>query len=109
MRIFRITFINQGNIYLLYAEAVRQAGVYGFIEIEGLIFGENSSVVIDPSEEKLKNEFSGVTRTLVPMHAVIRVDEVEKRGKSKIIEIGKENNITPFPSSLYTPGKHNDN
>ena len=109
MRIFRVTFINQGKIYLLYAEAVRQAEVYGFLEIEGLIFGETSSVVIDPGEEKLKNEFSGVSRTLVPIHAVIRVDEVKKRGQSKIMELGKETNITQFPSSLYTPGKHSDN
>lgn len=109
MRIFRITFVNQGKIYLLYAEAVRQADIYGFVEIEGLIFGETSSLVIDPGEEKLKNEFSGVTRTLVPMHAVIRVDEVQKRGQSKILELGKETNITPFPSSLYNPGKNSDN
>ena len=109
MRIFRVTFINQGKIYLLYAEAVRQAEVYGFVEIEGLIFGETSSVVIDPGEEKLKNEFSGVTRTLVPIHAVIRVDEVEKRGQSTIIALGIETNITQFPSSLYTPGKSTDN
>ena len=108
MRIFRITFINRGNIYLLYAEAVRQAEVYGFVEIEGLIFGESSSVVIDPGEEKLKNEFSGVTRTMVPIHAVIRVDEVEKRGQSKIMELGKETNIAQFPGSLYTPGKSSD-
>ena len=109
MRIFRVTFVNQGKIYLLYAEAVRQAEVYGFVELEGLIFGETSSVVIDPGEEKLKNEFSGVTRTLVPMHAIIRVDEVKKRGQSKIMELGKETNIAPFPSSLYTPGKNSDN
>lgn len=109
MRIFRVSFINQGKIYLLYAEAVRQAEIYGFVEIEGLIFGETSSVVIDPGEEKLKSEFAGVARTLVPMHAVIRVDEVQKRGQSKIMELGKENNISLFPSSLYSPGKNSDN
>lgn len=109
MRIFRISFVNQGKVYLLYAESVRQAEVYGFVEIEGLIFGEKSTIVIDPCEEKLKNEFSGVTRTLVPMHAVIRVDEVEKRGQSKIMDIDKETNITPFPSSLYPSGKMTDN
>ncbi|MCP4286706.1 MAG: DUF1820 family protein [Gammaproteobacteria bacterium] len=106
MRIFRVTFINQGKVYLLYAEAIKQAEVYGFVEIEGLIFGESSSVVIDPGEEKLKNEFSGVTRTLVPMHAIVRIDEVEKQGQSKIMEL---NNVTPFPNSLYTPGKNTDN
>lgn len=97
MRIFRVTFINQGKIYLLYAEAVRQAEVYGFIEIEGLIFGETSSVVIDPGEEKLKNEFSGVTRTLVPMHAVIRVDEVQKGVKVKSWSWARRPTSPPSP------------
>ena len=104
-RIFRATFINQGKIYQLYAEVVRQGDFYGFVEIEGLIFGETSSVVIDPGEEKLKNEFKSVTRTLVPMHSVIRIDEVEKRGQSKIIEVDGKANVTPFPSTYYNPGK----
>ena len=108
MRIFKISFVNHGKVYELYADTVRQGELYGFIEIEGLIFGENSSVVIDPAEEKLKNEFGGVSRTLVPMHAVIRIDEVEKRGKSKILELDKNANITPFPSGLYSPPKSSD-
>ena len=62
VNIFRITFMNQGRIYQLYAESVRQGEIYGLVEIAGLIFGETSSVVIDPGEEKLKNEFKGVTR-----------------------------------------------
>ncbi|VAX10347.1 FIG00955339: hypothetical protein [hydrothermal vent metagenome] len=101
MRIYRVAFINHGKVYELYANTVRQAELYGFIEIEDLIFGETSGVVIDPSEEKLKNEFSGVRRTLVPMHAVIRVDEVKKKGPSKILELDKNANITPFPGSTY--------
>ncbi|MCW8889708.1 MAG: DUF1820 family protein, partial [Sedimenticola sp.] len=105
MRIFRITFINQGKVYQLFAETVGQADVYGFIEISGLIFGENSSLVIDPSEEKLKDEFKGVSRTLVPMHSVIRVDEVEKRGQCKIMELDGSPNITPFPSPHFGPGR----
>ena len=108
MRIHKITFINQGKIYELYAETVRQADLYGFIEIEGLIFGETSSVVIDPSEEKLKNEFSGVSRSLVPIHAVIRIDEVEKQGQSKILELDTNANVTQFPSPFYPPGKNSD-
>ena len=42
------------------------------------------------------------------MHAVIRIDEVEKRGKSKILELDKNANITPFPSGLYSPPKSSD-
>jgi hypothetical protein len=105
MRIFRITFVNQGKLYELFAESVRQAEIFGFLEIEGLIFGENSSVVIDPGEEKLKSEFDGVSRSLVPIQAVLRVDEVEKRGTSKILELDGNANVTPFPGNLFNPGK----
>jgi len=103
MRIFRISFINQGKAYLLHAEAVRQAELYGFIEVSGLLFHEHTSMVIDPAEEKLKDEFNGVGRFMIPMHAVIRVDEVEKRGQNKILDIDvSSNNVTPFP--VYGPG-----
>lgn len=108
MHIFRISFINQGKVYELYAESVRQGDLYGFVEIGGLIFGETSSVVIDPGEEKLKAEFSGVNRTIVPMHSVIRIDEVEKRGQSKIIELDTNANVTQFPTSFMPPGKSPD-
>ncbi|WP_428609606.1 DUF1820 family protein [Sedimenticola sp.] len=108
MRIFRISFVNQGKVYQLYAESVKQADVFGFIEISHLVFGEASGLVIDPSEEKLKNEFSGVSRTLVPMHAIIRVDEVEKRGQCKIMDLDGNANITPFPSHFYRPDKGSD-
>ena len=109
MRIFRINFVNQGKVYELYVESVRQADLYGFVEIQGLTFGETSSLVIDPSEEKLKSEFSGVSRIIIPMHAVIRIDEVEKRGQSKILEIDGNANITPFPNPIFGPGKGGDN
>ena len=105
MRIYKVSFINHGKIYELYAESVDQSEIFGFIEIDGLIFGETSTVLIDPGEEKLKTEFSGVSRTLVPVNAIIRIDEVEKQGQSKILDLDASANITPFPSPLCTPHK----
>jgi hypothetical protein len=32
---------------------------------------------VDPSEERLRHEFEGVQRFHVPLHSVIRIDEVE--------------------------------
>ncbi|MFQ6022827.1 MAG: DUF1820 family protein [Acidiferrobacterales bacterium] len=102
--IYRVIFFNQGTIYEVYARNVHHGNLYGFVEVEGLIFGEKSSVVIDPSEERLKTEFTGVQRTYVPMHAVMRIDEVEKKGTAKITPIpGKGDNITSFPVPIYTP------
>jgi hypothetical protein len=98
MRIFRISFHNNGKVYQLHAQQVSQAELYGFIEVRELIFGEHTSLVIDPAEEKLQAEFAGVERLILPMHAVIRIEEVEKHGQNKILEIdGTISNITPFP------------
>lgn len=100
-RIYRIAFYNQGNIYELHAREVHQSNMYAFIEIEDMIFGERSSVVVDPSEEKLKSEFAGVTRTYIPLQAVIRIDEVEREGANKIIATDeKPGKVTPFPVNI---------
>jgi len=98
MRIFRISFLNNGKVYQLHAQQVAQGELYGFIEVRELLFGEHTSVVIDPAEERLKGEFEGVQRLLLPMHTVIRIEEVEKHGQNKILDIdGTLSNITPFP------------
>lgn len=94
--IYKVLFHNQGQIYEIYAHAIYQSDLYGFIEIEDYIFGERAQVVIDPSEDRLRQEFDGVQRSFIPMHAVIRIDEVEKEGVAKITESRGEN-VTPFP------------
>jgi hypothetical protein len=86
-QLFRVAFTNQGKVYEVYARKVSEAGMLGFIAIEGLVFGERSSVVVDPSEERLRDEFSGVKRFHVPIHSVIRIDEVEKQGPARIVPL----------------------
>ncbi len=105
-RIYRIIFHNQGNVYELYAHEVTQASMYAFVEIGNIIFGERSKLVVDPSDERLKSEFSGVKRTYVPLHAIVRIDEVEKEGKNKIVTVSdQKGNVTPFPMPMTPPGK----
>jgi hypothetical protein len=105
-RIYRISFYNQGNIYELHAREVHQSNMHAFIEIEDIMFNERSSVVVDPSEEKLKSEFAGVKRTYIPLQAVIRIDEVERECINKIIETDeKPGRITPF--AVSTPPTKN--
>lgn len=96
--IYRVLFINQGDIYELYARSVSQGGLYAFVEVEDIIFGERSSVVVDPTEERLKSEFAGVQRTYIPLQAVVRIDQVDKEGPNKIIAgAGETGKVTPFP------------
>jgi hypothetical protein len=107
--IFRIMFVNQGKVYEVYARRVSHGELFGFIEVEELLFGERSSVVLDPSEERIKGEFSGVKRTFLPMHSILRIDEVKKHGTAKItvLESGAGGNVAQFPMPIYStpPGE----
>ena len=102
--IYRVLFINQGKLYELYARSIYQGELYGFIEVEELIFGERSSMLVNPAEERLQNEFSGVQRTFIPLHYVVRIDEVEHEGVSKIRPVEGGDNVMPFPQPLVPPG-----
>jgi len=99
--IYKVVFSNQSDIFEIYASTVSSSEILGFVVIEDILFGEKSSVLIDPAEEKLKLEFEGVKRTLVPIHAIVRIDEVSKRGMAKIRESnGSKNGVVNFPSLL---------
>ncbi|WP_455380267.1 DUF1820 family protein [Acidihalobacter prosperus] len=83
--IYRVVFHNQGNVYELYARKVVQSSMYAFLEVEDIVFGERSAVLVDPVDERLKEEFSGVRRTYIPLQAIVRIDEVEKAGTNRIL------------------------
>lgn len=96
--LYRISFVNQDAVYEIYAHSVSESEMFGFLEVQELSFGENSSVVVDPSEEKLKMEFNGVKRTYIPMHSVIRIDEVSRQGVAKLKEKSSgDNKVSHFP------------
>src|SRR5215467_1068305 len=98
--IYRIVFLNQGKVYEIYARRVSQTGtLFGFVEVEELVFGTRKGVVVDPAEERLQLEFAGVKKTYLPMHYVLRIDEVDKQGVSKITEGG---NVAQFPMPVYS-------
>ena len=89
-------FYSQGQVYEVYAHNIYQSDLYGFLEIEDYTFGNRSQMLIDPSEDRLRNEFEGVQRSFIPMHAIVRIDEVEKEGVAKISD-SKGEKVTPFP------------
>lgn len=101
--IYKIIFFNQGQVYELYARNVYQSDLLGFLEVEEFIFGERTQVIIDPAEEKLKTEFATIKRSFIPVHAVVRIDEVEKEGSCKITEV-QGGNVTPLPFPSNMPG-----
>ena len=96
--LYRITFANQDAIYEIYARKVSESEMFGFLEIEEFVFGENTSLVVDPSEERLKVEFNSVKRTFIPIHSVFRIDEVSKQGVAKVRDKSKDDSkVSMFP------------
>jgi len=100
--IFKVIFLNHGKVYEIYARHVSHGALFGFVEVEKLVFGARSSLVVDPSEEKIQSEFSGVSKTYLPLHSVLRIDEVEKQGVSKIRDTDGSN-VAQFPAAMYSP------
>ena len=38
-RAYRVMFVNDGRVYEIYARRVSHSAMFGFVEVEGLLFG----------------------------------------------------------------------
>ncbi len=104
-RVYKIVFQSQGQVVELYARQVGQGVLFGFVEVEDLIFGVRSELVVDPSEESLRREFGAAKRLFLPLHAVIRIEEVEREGTPRVRNSSEgEALVRPFPVPVVRPG-----
>ncbi|OHE84633.1 MAG: hypothetical protein A2579_03625 [Lysobacterales bacterium RIFOXYD1_FULL_69_11] len=96
--LYKVTFLNAGKVYELYARRVSSGALWGFTEVADLVFDVHEGVVVDPTEERLRDEF-GQTRVLhLPMQSIVRIEEVERKGTSAIRDAATgEKVVTPFP------------
>jgi hypothetical protein len=102
--VFKVVFHHQGQIFEIYARRVAQGDLFGFIEVADYVFGEKAQRIIDPAEDRLRSEFEGVSRSLIPLHAIIRIDEVPKHGTAKISDArGDKVMQFPLPVPKLTP------
>lgn len=102
--IYKVIFFHKEDMIELYVKSVYQGDMYGFIIVEDFLFGEKSAIVVDPSEDRLRTEFEGVTRSFIPMHEIVRIDQVERRGTAKIVA-DKSTKSSGKVSKLYVPDK----
>lgn len=96
--LYKIVFLNHGKVYELYARRVSSGALWGFVEVAELVFDVREGVVVDPVEEQLRDEFANTRVLHLPMQAVLRVEEVERRGPAAIRDAATgEKVVTPFP------------
>ena len=102
--VYKVIFQNGSQVFEVFARQIYQSDMWGFIEVEEFVFGERSQILVDPGEEKLKNEFSGVKRSYIPMQAILRIDEVDKEGSSKVSNVSAtDSNVANFPLAGFPP------
>ena len=98
-RLYKIIFLNSGKVYELFSEGVTTSGLWGFIEVSGLVFDTAEGLVVDPTEEKMRQEFESAKVLHLPIQSVLRVEEVQKRGQCLIRDRESGEKVTPFPIS----------
>jgi hypothetical protein len=97
-KLYKVTFLNQGKVYELYARHVGSSALWGFTEVGEFVFdAPGGALVLDPTEERLREEFQDTRMLHLPMHALVKVEEVEKRGALSIRDSATGEKITPFP------------
>lgn len=101
--LYRLHFHHQDKLYVVYARRVASSAIWGFVEVGDFDFDTRQGVLVDPVEERLREEFAD-TRTLhLPMQHVLRIEEVERRGTAAIRDAAEAARVvTPFP--LPRPG-----
>jgi len=100
---YKFVVLNQGKVYELFAERVDSSHLYGFVEAAGLVFETGATVVVDPTEERLRAEFADTEKLLLPLQSVIRIEQVKRRGKCAIRDRNSGDKVTPLP--LNGPGR----
>lgn len=84
--LYRVLFMQNDQAYELYAKYLSEESLMGFIEVEALSFNDTSTdLLIDPAEEKLRAEFKDVKRSYIPLHSILRIDEVVKEGTTRVV------------------------
>lgn len=96
--LYRLHFQHQDKLYVVYARRVASSAIWGFVEVGELDFDIREGVLVDPAEERLREEFADTRSLHLPMHSVLRIEEVVRRGSAAIHEAAEPGRVvTPFP------------
>lgn len=76
--IYRVIFTHLDQIYTLYSKGVSEETLVGFIEVDGILSIQRERDMVGDTKdiEMLYDKMDGVKRTYIPMHAIVRIDEL---------------------------------
>lgn len=97
-KLYKVTFLSGGKSYELYARNVYSSELWGFTTIADIVFeDQKESLIIDPAEDRLREEFQHTKALHLPIQTILRIEEVAQRGSAQIRDAETGDKITPFP------------
>lgn len=96
-KLYKIVFLNHGKVYELYARQVDSSALWGFTVVSELEFGAREGVLVDPTEERLREEFANTRALHLPMQSIVRIEEVAARGPAAIRDGQSGEKIVTLP------------
>ncbi|MCX7512511.1 DUF1820 family protein [Frateuria sp. STR12] len=97
-KLYKVTFLHLGKCYELYARHVDTSSLWGFTEVSELVFEPaGAGLLVDPTEERLREEFADTRVLHLPMPSIVRIEEVERKGALVIRDASDGQKVTPFP------------
>ncbi len=97
-KLYKIVFLNHGKVYELYARRVSSSELWGFTVVTDLEFGAREGVLVDPTEERLREEFADTRALHLPMQSIVRIEEVAARGPAAIRDAQSGDKVVALPS-----------
>ena len=97
-KMYKVSFVSQGQVYAIYARQVAQGTMSGFIEIGELAFDAGGKAA-DPAEAKLREAFFGVKRCFMPLHSVLRIGEMAQEGPTRLHALSDGGVVRAFPGA----------
>lgn len=80
--IYRILFVQLEEVKEIYAQYISEETLVGFIEADNLLDYDRANVLIDYNEVK---------RCYIPLHTILRIDEVNPQASQKNTEKAFDN------------------
>ena len=97
---YKVIFI-MVPVYEVFARQIYQSDMWGFVEIEELVFGERSQILVDPGEESSRT--SSCKRSYIPLQSIVRIDEVDKEGAGASLKAAVPKSPIPRDTTAGCP------
>lgn len=80
--VYRTVFTHLDQVFTLYSRGVSEETLVGFIEVDDIL-AVSQEIILSSENQATQNlyieQMESIKRTYIPMHAVVRIDEMSRK------------------------------